>query len=267
MKMVIKVGVGILLTGLVCMEGRAMTILEDTLRVENDQSVRKSVTVATVKYEPVSAVYVVRGRVRYENVEGEAYLELWNVMPDGSRYFSRTLGDSGPMRKIRGSSDWRAFELPFNLMDARPESVTLEVNVVMPGKGVIEVSGVSVGDVQGAGVKGDEWWSEREGGIVGGVLGCIGGLFGALVGCLCGILVPRGKGKRWVLGLAFWGIAVSVAMLIGGVTALCLGQPYHVWYPLVLFGGIMVFSLSFCLPAVYRGYAQAERRRMEALDM
>ena len=35
--------------------------------------------------------YAIHGRVAYEGVEGEGYLEMWSVFPDGSRYFSRTL--------------------------------------------------------------------------------------------------------------------------------------------------------------------------------
>jgi hypothetical protein len=68
-------------------------------------------------------------------------------MPDGSRYFSRTLADSGTMQKIQGSSDWRTFELPFYLMELKPESVTLDISVVMPGKGTIELKDITIGDL------------------------------------------------------------------------------------------------------------------------
>src|SRR3989304_6186746 len=57
--------------------------------------------------------YVVRGRVRYRGVSGEGYLEMWNVFGDGGRYFTRTLGDAGPLQKITGSSEWRDFGLDF----------------------------------------------------------------------------------------------------------------------------------------------------------
>jgi hypothetical protein len=63
--------------------------------VENDSSVWKSERVATVEHRPQSSIYVVRGRVQYRDVEGIAYLEMWNVLPDGRRFFSRTLGDYG----------------------------------------------------------------------------------------------------------------------------------------------------------------------------
>src|SRR5689334_24000800 len=34
--------------------------------------------------------YVVSGEVRYQDVEGQGYLEMWTVFPDGQRFFSRT---------------------------------------------------------------------------------------------------------------------------------------------------------------------------------
>ena len=118
----------------------------DTLKVQNDRTELKTVTVKTMTHRPRSSSYVVSGQVQYQGVKGEAYLEMWTVMPDGSRYFSRTLEKSGTMQKIQGTSKWRNFELPFNLMDAKPDSVTLEINVVMPDKGTIEISSVTVSD-------------------------------------------------------------------------------------------------------------------------
>ena len=41
--------------------------------------------------------YAITGKVAYEGVEGDGYLEMWSVFPDGSRYFSRTLDDAGPL--------------------------------------------------------------------------------------------------------------------------------------------------------------------------
>lgn len=234
-------------------------------KVENDQPTEKIVTVTSVKHVPKSKIYVVRGRLCYENVEGVAYLEMWNILPDGSRYFSRTLGDFGTMKKISGTSGWREFELPFNLMDAKPESVTLEINVFMPGKGKIQLSGLTVSDLQTSAAS--EWFNGRTGGVVGGVLGCLGGLYGALVGCLCGFLVPRGRGKRWVMGLVLLGTVMGAVSLLFGLSALLIGQPYHVWYPFLLTGGIIVCLFPFLFVTINKEYAKVELRRMQALDL
>ena len=139
--------VGLCLLMLGCTRGggqQSISILDGVFKVENNQSASKTVTVKTLDYRPTSPIYVVSGQVQYQDVEGAAYLEMWNIMPDGNRYFSRTVMDSGTMRKIQGTSKWRKFELPFNLMDAKPESVTLEINVVMPGKGTIELSDITI---------------------------------------------------------------------------------------------------------------------------
>jgi hypothetical protein len=64
--------------------------------------------------------YAIMGDVQYSGVVGHAYLEMWSVFPDGSRYFSRTLDDEGPLAAMTGTSDWRSFELPFYLQGAVP---------------------------------------------------------------------------------------------------------------------------------------------------
>ena len=261
------VGVCLLMVGLAFADSGTVPILDGDFKAENDRSTRKSVMVTTVKYHPVSSVYVVRGRVRYQNVEGDAHLEMWNVMPDGSRYFSRTMMDIGSMQKIQGTSDWRVFELPFNLMDSRPESVTLEINIVMPGKGTIEVSGLTIGDAQRGGRQGSEWWDKRKGGILERIIGSVVGIFGGLIGCLVGIFAPRGKGRKWIFGLVIFGIVTGFALLMIGVVALCLAQPRHVWYPFVICGGVMSFGSAGVLLIIRRAYALVERRRMEALDL
>ena len=233
--------------------------------VKNDQAEAKSVTVTTTRFVPAGQIYVVRGKVRYENVEGTAYLEMWNVMPDRSRYFSRTLGDFGTMKKITGTSGLRDFELPFNLMDHKPKYVDLEINVVMPGRGVIELSSLTVSDMET--VATGEWFSPRTGNIMGGIVGATAGVCCGLFGALCGFLVPRGKGRRWVLGTVLFGFMAGIVMLITGLAALGFGQPYHVWYPFVLIGVIFVFVQASLFFTFRKGYAQAELRKMQALDV
>ena len=87
--------------------------------------------------------FSVRGRVRYSDVAGSGYLEMWSVFADGGRYFSRTLGAEGPMAVVTGTSDWRPFELPFFLEGAAPPS-RLEINVVLPGSGTVEIGPLEV---------------------------------------------------------------------------------------------------------------------------
>lgn len=60
-----------------------------------------------------SPVYALKGMVRYENVEGDAYLQMNNDFGDSGVFFSKTVAPSGPLGINSGSSDWRRFVLPF----------------------------------------------------------------------------------------------------------------------------------------------------------
>ena len=247
----------------------------EVFKVENDQSAPKTERVATIEFRPSREAYIVCGRVQYRDVEGIAYLEMWSVMPDGKRYFTRTLEDIDPgqmasnsepvlMRRISGTSDWRRFALPFYLMELKPESVTLEINIVMPGKGTIEVTGLTVSDLR---VFPDgEWFDARATNMLGGILGTLLGCYGALFGILCSILVPHGKGKRLLYGMVLFAGIMGIFSLVIGLTAVLYGQPYHVWYPFVLLGVITVFVFPFPFLTIRQQYKQVELRKMQALD-
>jgi hypothetical protein len=99
-----------------------------------------------------SAGYAIVGEVRYEGVTEDGFLEMWNHLPavKGGReiaasFFSRTLEVSGPMGKLAGNSDWRAFQLPAFVNDGsgrRPLKLTL--NVVLPRGGEVELRGLKL---------------------------------------------------------------------------------------------------------------------------
>ena len=56
-----------------------------------------SLHLVTIDHPPIAGPrYVVAGQVRYQGVEGQGYLEMWTVFPDGQRFFSRTLAAQGP---------------------------------------------------------------------------------------------------------------------------------------------------------------------------
>ncbi len=118
------------------------------LKIENLKNAPMQAHLLTIEKPPIGATkYALRGEIRYENVQGRAYLEMWSVFPNG-RYFSRTLGDpgSGPMSQLAGTSAWREFTLPF---DSTGESVPIriEVNLFLPGRGVVFVGPLSLMEV------------------------------------------------------------------------------------------------------------------------
>lgn len=112
----------------------------DRLKVTNAGREAVAFTVLALSEPKVTqAVYAIGGQVRHDAVEGKAYLEMWNVFPDGGRYFSRTLAAAGPLKWIKGTSAWRPFLLPFRVAKGKARPAKLVVNVVLPGRGTVEV--------------------------------------------------------------------------------------------------------------------------------
>lgn len=200
--------------------------------------------------------YALSGEVRYEDVGGAGYLEMWSVFPDGSRYFSRTLDQRGPLAALSGTSDWREFELPF-FPGEGPRPSALEVNVVLPAAGRVWVGTLAVSDLDGS-----SWWSGPEAGLVGGIGGAVIGILGGL----CGWLVGRARARRFVVGTAVTLTVMGSGLLVAGVAALIAGQPYEVVFPLLLGGGILVTVFWGLIARARQTYSSAELRRMRALD-
>ena len=54
--------------------------------------------------------------------------------------------------------------------------------------------------------------------------------------------------------------------LVAGAIALTLGQPYAVYYPLLLGGTLLTALFGGIWPTIRQGYEQRELRRMAAMD-
>ena len=201
--------------------------------------------------------HLIAGEVRHTNVAGSGFIEMWTVYANDERYFSRTLGHHGPMAKMTGSSGWRRFTLPFHgKEDAFPER--LEANIILPGGGEVEVRNLAL--YQSENARGLGWWSGAYVGWIGGIGGpCIG-----LLGGLCGMLASLGKARRFVLTVLAAYLIVGICCLLAGTVAVVMKQPFEVWYPLVLFGGILTLCGGIALPLVRRAYIQRELRCIAA---
>lgn len=110
----------------------------------------------------------------------------------------------------------------------------------------------------------NEWWSMQDGALIGAIGGGSVGLIGACFGAFVGYFAPRGKFRSVVIPLHITLVALGVVALSGGITALLLKQPYHVWYPLTLGGFILTCVLGCLLPVVVKRYAQADMRKLDA---
>jgi hypothetical protein len=237
------------------------------LRVESPSGQPAGVTVLTIERPAITrSRYAITGLVRYEAVGKTGYLEMWNFFPGGGRYFTKSLADAGPLRSLEGTSDWRPFVLPFFNAENAPPPVRLTFGVVLPGGGRVDVGPlrlVQYGPGEDPLALGGQWWGDRTGGLVGGGAGGIVGILGALVGWLGG----TGRARRFVLGVTWTLIAAGVVTFLAGAVAWTRGQPYAVYYPLLLPGFICVAVFGTVLPALRKRYEAQELRRMRALDV
>jgi hypothetical protein len=62
-------------------------------------------------------------------------------------------------------------------------------------------------------------------------------------------------------------LVCEAVLLVLGLTALLSGQPYGVWYGLLLPGAIGLVVLGSLAPVAMNAYRQAENRKMQARDL
>ena len=236
-----------------------------TLRVVHEGRASATFPLVTIERPGITAArYALRGRVRYDGVASGSYFEMWNHLSEGA-FFSRSLDQSGPMGRLEGSSGWRAFVLPFFNREGGSPPEKLVFNLVMTGAGTVEIGPLEL--VQFAAdedpfANSTAWWSDRQAGILGGIAGSALGILGAVIGWLGSTARAKGFVLGTLKGIAWLGIGA----LASGALGLAVGQPYAVYYPLVLLGTISA-ALGFFLPrSLSKRYEELELRRMQALD-
>ena len=240
---------------------------KEYLVVTNSEDLPMSVALLTLAEPGITATqYAITGSVSYEGVHGSGYLEMWNHFPNGGAYFSKTLGDSGPMGRLRGSSNWRPFSLPF-MSDAETGAPnTLELNLVLPGPGTVKLGDSDSFSTLTA-------WppclAPGPGGAIGPEHGSrrLAERFVDASGQLIGTLTSLGIARRCVLALSLGIVVFGVACLALGSVALSVSQPYAVYYPLLLGGGICTIVFGALLPQIRQRYQQIEIRKMASMDM
>jgi hypothetical protein len=235
-----------------------------SLRVVHKGTTPTAFPLLTIEQPGISTMrYALKGRVRYEGVANGSYLEMWNHLPEGA-FFTRSMDLTGPMGRLEGTSTWRDFVLPFNRTGASPPQ-KLVFNLVLAGPGSVDIGPVTLvqfsTDEHLAGPQG-AWWSGRQSALLGSIAGSVLGLLGVAIGWLG----STGRARGFVLGTLKAFAWLGIVALVLGVAALATGQPYAVYYPLILLGTIGA-SLGFALPrSVSRRYEELELRRMQALD-
>ena len=246
----------------------------EALKIVNTNDTPLQLSLLTIIKPQISAQrYAVQGEIRYDTVQGEGFLEMWSYfppvqpgLPEGE-YFSRTLGDSGEMGKIRGTSDWRPFALPFDSTGTSGSPTRLQINLVLAGRGTVYLGPIKLVQYPVAkawfyGNTAHPWWSNRASGWV----GSLGGVFFGCLGGLIGVLGGRGKARGLVIALCRIQIGLGILFGVAGLAAIARHQPYAVWYPLLLLAIGLVAVYLPTLSTIGRRYQEQELRRMQALD-
>lgn len=239
------------------------------LEIVHEQDGPLQINLLTITNPPITTqTYAIRGEIEYQNARGDSYLEMWNYfsaaepgLPE-ARYFSRTLGDSGDMAKIRGTSAWRPFSLPFNSQGAKGPPTRLEINLALAGSGTVRIRPLELVQFGGGSRTSGAWWNDRTAGLV-------GGLGGALMGCLGSLmawLASQGKARSFV-------VACGVSLLVlGGIAALALPvafwrqQPQSVWLPLLIIGGLLLTIMPGRLRQHLKQYEEFELRKIASAE-
>jgi hypothetical protein len=209
--------------------------------------------------------YAVTGQVRYDNVEGDGFLEMWSHFGETAAYFSRTLGVVGRWRNSRALPTGVHSRFRSNTKGASSRPSKLMLNVQLPGKGAVFLRNLKLvqsTSFDGAATQTGSEWSYQTAGIVGGVGGALIGCRGALIEWLA----ARGKAQRFVVNAVRVLIGVGVALALGGLAAVALRQPYGVWYALLLLGVLVVVIFPFRLRSYQDRYRECELRRMTSMD-
>ena len=110
----------------------------------------------------------------------------------------------------------------------------------------------------------DAWWTQQSAVWLEAIGGGGGGTLLGIFGSLMGYLAPRGIGRVPMLATHAVIVACGVCAHGAGIYALLTGQPYHVYYPLLLGGGITALVMGCLWPVARLRYRQAEQRKLDA---
>lgn len=110
----------------------------------------------------------------------------------------------------------------------------------------------------------DPWFDENlYSWIPGTAFGVLVGLWGTLAGCLA----PMGRARGLVMGFGWSLVLVGVCLLAAAAAAGLAGQPYGVWFSLLLPGILGVLLMPPLMLVIRTRYREAELRKVSAMDI
>jgi hypothetical protein len=87
------------------------------------------------------------------------------------------------------------------------------------------------------------------------------------MGGIVGWLVPRGRSRNFILRAWFTVWVVAIVLLVVGIVALASGQPWGIWFGLLLHGVIGTPVVGANSIVILKRYREVEERRLEAKDL
>lgn len=85
-----------------------------------------------------NATLIYRAKVKTENLDGRAYLEMWCHFPGRGEFFSRGLDTP-----LSGTTEWTTEQTPF-FLKKREKPDYLKLNIVIDGTGTVWIDDISV---------------------------------------------------------------------------------------------------------------------------
>jgi hypothetical protein len=174
--------------------------------------------------------------------ESRGYLEATSLFAGPQPpLISRTLG-SDLQAPLNGQTTWRPFALPFVIQQMEAAPVKMELRLVLPAGGSVELRNLQL--VDGWGTHPRAWFSMEANGRFGAALGTLIGLWGTLLGIARGIWRERSARAVLVTSILWVG---GGALCLGGLGWACLAeQPWWIRQQLALCGVLlMVLGAGF----------------------
>lgn len=112
------------------------TINQDSIKSENDVWIIETKEKNTIRLFEIpnpnleKCFITYRAKLKTENVQGKAYLEMWCRLPGGREFFSK-----GFQNAVKGTNEWGTYEIPFYLKEGqKPDLIKLNITIEGTGK-------------------------------------------------------------------------------------------------------------------------------------
>jgi len=116
----------------------SITVEEDAWRVTGGDG-SQTINLFEVEDPGVEKCQVTyRAKLKTENVEGKAYLEMWCRLPGKGEFFSKGLHNA-----VEGTNDWASYEIPFYLKQGQQPDL-LKLDLTVEGSGSVWIKDVQV---------------------------------------------------------------------------------------------------------------------------